>query len=55
MNVRDVIARGETGLVRGLNLQIIAVVNAIAPSSLVQFDDLRVNVEGNKINPFSPF
>jgi N-acetylmuramoyl-L-alanine amidase len=52
MNVRDVIARGETGLVRGLNLQIIAVVNAIAPNSLVRFDDLRVNVEGNQINPF---
>jgi N-acetylmuramoyl-L-alanine amidase len=52
MNVRDVINRGETGLVRGLSLQIITVVNAIAPNSLVRLDDLRVNVEGNQINPF---
>lgn len=52
MIVRDVIARGGTDLLRGLNVQIIAIVNVLAPNSLVRFDELQVDVEGDQINPF---
>lgn len=50
--VQDVINQGNTGLVRGLNLQIIAVINSLVPNALVNFDDLNVDVEGDQINPF---
>lgn len=52
LQVRDVIAKGDTGLVRGLSLQIIAVMNSIVPNALVSFDDLDVDIAGNQINPF---
>jgi N-acetylmuramoyl-L-alanine amidase len=51
MNVSDIITQGETGLVSGLNQQIITVFNQLAPNSLVRFDDLQVNVTGDQINP----
>jgi hypothetical protein len=51
MNVRDIITAGETGLASGLNLQLIAVFNQLAPNILIRFDDLRVNVMGDQINP----
>jgi hypothetical protein len=52
LKVQDVINQGNTGLVRGLSLQIIAVINSIVPGALVNFDDLNVDVEGDQINPF---
>jgi hypothetical protein len=52
LKVEDVIEKGDTGLVRGLSLQIIAVMNSIVPNVLVNFDDLNVDVQGNQINPF---
>jgi len=43
----------NTGLIRGLNLQIIAVLNSIAPNILVDFTDIEgVVAVGNKNNPF---
>jgi peptidoglycan hydrolase-like protein with peptidoglycan-binding domain len=43
----------DTGLIRGLNLQIIAVLNSIAPNILVDFTDIEgVVAVGNKNNPF---
>jgi N-acetylmuramoyl-L-alanine amidase len=52
LQVRDVIEKGDTGIVRGLSLQIIAVMNSIVPNALVSFDDLNVDIAGNQINPF---
>lgn len=52
LRVRDVIEKGDTGLVRGLSLQIIAVMNSVVPNALVSFDDLNVDITGNQINPF---
>jgi N-acetylmuramoyl-L-alanine amidase len=37
LKVKDVIEKGDTGLVRGLSLQIIAVMNSISPNVLVDF------------------
>lgn len=43
----------NTGLVRGLNLQIIAVLNSIVPNVLVDFTDIEgVVAEGEQNNPF---
>lgn len=43
----------DTGLIRGLNLQIIAVLNSIAPNILVDFTDIEgVVAVGDKNNPF---
>ncbi len=43
----------NTGLVRGLNLQIIAVLNLLVPNVLVDFTDIEgVVAEGDKNNPF---
>jgi hypothetical protein len=43
----------DTGLIRGLNLQIIAVLNSLAPNILVDFTDIEgVVAVGNKNNPF---
>lgn len=43
----------NTGLIRGLNLQIIAVLNSIAPNILVDFTDIEgVEAVGDKNNPF---
>jgi GH24 family phage-related lysozyme (muramidase) len=50
--VKDAIAACDTGQVRGLSQQIIAVMNSIVPNALVNFDDLNVDVRGNQINPF---
>src|SRR5690348_8926153 len=50
--VKEVISACDTGLIRGLNLQIIAVMNSIVPNVLVNFDDLNVDVEGEQINPY---
>jgi N-acetylmuramoyl-L-alanine amidase len=50
--VEEVIGKCDTGLVRGLNLQIIAMINTIVPNVLVNFDDLNVEVLGDKINPY---
>lgn len=50
--VKDVIGACDTGLVQGLSLQIITVMNAIVPNALVNFDDLNVDVRGDQINPF---
>ncbi|WP_414542405.1 peptidoglycan-binding protein [Nostoc sp. CCY0012] len=52
LKVKDVIEKGNTGLVRGLSLQIIAVMNSISPNVLVDFSDLNIDVTGNQINPF---
>lgn len=52
LQVTDVITKGDTGFVRGLSLQIIAVMNSIVPNALVSFDDLNVDIAGNQINPF---
>ncbi|MGB8698252.1 MAG: peptidoglycan-binding protein [Thermosynechococcaceae cyanobacterium] len=50
--VKDVISACDTGLIRGLNLQIIDELNLIVPNALVSFDDLFVDVSGNQINAF---
>ncbi|MBG1261402.1 peptidoglycan-binding protein [Nostoc commune] len=50
--VEDVINKCDTGLIKGLNLQIIAVINTIVPNLLVNFDDLDVDVSGDQINPY---
>ncbi len=43
----------NTGLIRGLNLQIIAVLNSIVPNILVDFTDIEgVVAVGDKNNPF---
>ncbi len=43
----------NTGLIRGLNLQIIAVLNSIVPNVLVDFTDIEgVVATGDKNNPF---
>lgn len=43
----------DTGLVRGLNLQIIAVLNSLVPNVLIDFTDIEgVVAEGDKNNPF---
>lgn len=52
LQVKDVIPKGDTGLVRGLSFQIIAVMNAIVPNALVSFDDLNADIAGHQINPF---
>ncbi|WP_225225978.1 peptidoglycan-binding protein [Komarekiella delphini-convector] len=52
LKVKNVIEKGNTGLVRGLSLQIIAVMNSISPNVLVDFSDLNIDVTGNQINPF---
>ena len=50
--VKDIINKCDTGLSKGLNLQIIAVINTIVPNLLVNFDDLDVDVSGDQINPY---
>jgi N-acetylmuramoyl-L-alanine amidase len=50
--VKEVVGACNTGLIRGLNLQIIAVMNTLVPNVLVNFDDLNVDVNGDQINPF---
>jgi N-acetylmuramoyl-L-alanine amidase len=50
MNVGDIVTRNEPGLLRGLDLQIIAIVNAIVPNILIRFDDLDVDLS-DQINP----
>jgi GH24 family phage-related lysozyme (muramidase)/peptidoglycan hydrolase-like protein with peptidoglycan-binding domain len=50
--LKDVIHSCNTGLVKGLNLQIIAVMNSIVPNTLVSFEDLNVDVNGDQINPY---
>ncbi|UBF29125.1 peptidoglycan-binding protein [Kovacikia minuta CCNUW1] len=52
VKVKDVIDAGDTGLIRGLSLQIIAVMNMLVPNALVNFDDLNVDITGNQINPY---
>lgn len=43
----------DTGLIRGLNLQIIAVLNSIVPNILVDFTDIEgVVADGDQNNPF---
>jgi hypothetical protein len=42
----------DTGLIRGLNLQIIAVLNSIDPNILVDFTDIEgVVADGDQNNP----
>ncbi|AFY71502.1 Peptidoglycan-binding domain 1 protein [Thalassoporum mexicanum PCC 7367] len=50
--VRDVVGACDTGQIRGLSLQIIAVMNTLVTNVLVNFDDLNVDVNGDQINPF---
>jgi lysozyme family protein len=50
--VADVVNRCDTGLVRGLSLQIIDELNLLVPNALVDFSDLFVDVAGSQINPF---
>lgn len=50
--VKDLINACNTGLVRGLNQQIIAVMNAIVPNALVNFDDLDVDIAKDQINTY---
>jgi N-acetylmuramoyl-L-alanine amidase len=53
LNDPGLIEACDTGLIRGLNLQIIAVLNSIAPNILVDFTDIEgVVAVGNKNNPF---
>lgn len=53
LNDTRLIEACDTGLIRGLNLQIIAVLNSIAPNSLVDFTDIEgVVAVGDKNNPF---
>ncbi len=50
--VSGVINGCDTGLVRGLSLQIIDELNLLVPNALVNISDLFVDVQGNQINPF---
>jgi lysozyme family protein len=50
--VIDVVSPCDTGLVRGLSLQIIDELNLLVPNALVDFSDLFVDVAGSQINPF---
>jgi N-acetylmuramoyl-L-alanine amidase len=50
--VKEVVGACNTGLIRGLNLQIIAVMNTLVSNVLVNIDDLNVDVNGDQINPF---
>ena len=50
--VADVVNRCDTGLVRGLSLQIIDELNLLVPNALVEFSDLFVDMAGSQINPF---
>lgn len=48
----DLVGRCDTGLARGLSLQIIDELNLLVPNALVSITDLFVDVQGNQINPF---
>ena len=52
LKVRDVISRCDTGLIQGLNFQLIATLNTLVPNLLVSIADLNVDVKGSAINPF---
>ncbi|MFN8747763.1 MAG: peptidoglycan-binding protein [Pseudanabaena sp.] len=53
LNDPSVIKACDTGLLVGLNRQIIAVINSIVPNTLVNISDIAgVKSEGNQINPF---
>lgn len=50
--VRDIIGSCNTGLARGLNLQVIHELNVLIPNVLVAISDLDINLAGEQINPF---
>lgn len=50
--VADTFNACDTGLIRGLNLQIIDELNLLVPNALVSFEDLSVDVSGAQINAF---
>ncbi len=50
--VKDVIFACNTGLIKGLNQQIIDTMNSIQPNTLVSFADLNVDILGDQIHPY---
>lgn len=50
--VADVVNHCDTGLIKGLSLQIIDELNLLVANALVDFSDLFVDVEGQQINAF---